>query len=188
MGHDHEELTGKIIGLVRKKRIYEAQETLDAAVKNFPEFAASWFIMAKLLLLGGKEREKSVEKALGEYGNAPQKLFSEAMETLDGYEDSINSAKSQIERLSRYLQDIRSVDVHDATAPGESGHDAAGAGDVDKLNMFLRQVRGHEARSKLDVHGRTIGRLNRLAAGLARTGPQESVENPVVDKIKRLAL
>jgi hypothetical protein len=186
MWQNHKELTDNIISLVRKKRVCEAQQVLDGAMADVPELAAGWFILAKLLVLGGKEREESIKNTLGEFGVAPQKLFSEAMDILNSSEETVNQSRLQIKRLSLFLEDIRS---HAENM--EEGFGQSDLGPVEKqqekLEDYLGKVRGYQARRQLDVAGRTVGRLNMLASGLVRARQKTLVDHPIVAKLNRLS-
>ncbi|MBF0447334.1 MAG: hypothetical protein HQL67_03950 [Magnetococcales bacterium] len=99
-----EELLYGIIGLIREGRVYDAQQALDSAIQERPELAAQWFIMARLLLLGGDAREKKYRQALQTFGLAAQRVFDDAMQMMDDRQEQIADQTRQIERLQLFLE------------------------------------------------------------------------------------
>jgi hypothetical protein len=157
---DNRESINQIISLIREKRVYEAQNLLDETILNSPELTAQWFILAKLLLLGGESRTVDVQEALKECGTASQRLFQESIETLAEREQKVVEQRGQIKRLAGFLSHIRdqSKEEGERSASGDSSWLLPGQLDGFSGSEVDKQPLGGRAQ--------TLDRLNRLANNL----------------------
>jgi hypothetical protein len=170
MWQKYKELTGNIMALVRKNRVYAAQLELDKILVEMPDFAAELAVLSKLSKVGREPLPQS------------NQLLQESMEILDSSSETVKKQREDIDKLSQYLAKLQKSGKTDKI--GESGLD--NRQQLKSLASYLESIQGHKARRQLDVLGRTSDKLNILSKNLRSTQQPKPVVHPEVAKLKKL--
>ena len=76
------DLIDRLMPLLWERGVQEVQGILDGVVRDDPERAARWYVMARLMLHGGAGREQSIRGGLASMGKAPVAVFNKALALL----------------------------------------------------------------------------------------------------------
>lgn len=135
-------------------RLGEVQGALEALIREHPERATQWYVVARLLLQGDAEaRYRQIQEGLAPLGEARQQAFREAVRRLDTRQ-----------RLERFLAQVR------ASRQGNGQQTACVRA---RLQRFLEQIHAHKQAkdrpsSQTALLCRLAGRLrdNAMARGV----------------------
>ncbi len=116
---DMTETLSTLVRLTSEQRVAEAQAVLDTLIREDPEVAAQWYVVARLLLHPGRERWSTIQSGLAA---TPRRRLQQSIHALE-----------TVQRLEQFLAQVRGV------RPGTETPDREGvrAG----LMQFLRRVR-----------------------------------------------
>ncbi|MEO5364022.1 MAG: hypothetical protein H7838_10435 [Magnetococcus sp. DMHC-8] len=114
-----------LVRLTAGQRVAEAQAVWEALVRDDPEVAAQWYIVARLVLQTGGDQRQAIEAGLAGLGEAPQRLFRQSVHSLE-----------RVQRLERLLAQVRRARSGLPVVPERDGVRA-------RLWRFLQQVRAH---------------------------------------------
>ncbi|MBF0456223.1 MAG: hypothetical protein HQL72_15575 [Magnetococcales bacterium] len=183
MGQSSDDFIPKLFTLVREQRLYEARCALDDFIKEAPEMAAQWLVLARLMTKGESKWLTKIQQGLEQGDSAPQKAFQKALETLEhSSEAALEAQENKVERLTAYLTTLQGLSPSAAVVGSDDLVREQGA----RLEHYLLAIRGHQARKQLDVRGRKLNRLAGLASNLSRALPSQPVANPLVNRLQSL--
>ncbi|MBF0381462.1 MAG: hypothetical protein HQL69_10610 [Magnetococcales bacterium] len=181
MWQKYKELTGNIMEMIHKNRVYAAQAELDKMLAEMPGFATELAVLAKLLHVG-RETQPQGSPAVGET-DEQQRLLEESMAILARSEQKVEKQHKDIHKLNQYLAKLHQYSS--ASVDAKNGKNSQQE-ELKHLTCYLDNIRGYRARKKLDVLQRTKGELNRLSTELNRAREAKSVVSPEVKKLKSI--
>ncbi|MBF0309060.1 MAG: hypothetical protein HQL56_06005 [Magnetococcales bacterium] len=98
-----EEMLEQVVQLTRGNRPQEAGELISTLVQEAPETVAQWYLLGRLLSVGGKEIEDEIERRLGEYGQAPARAWRKALNAMG----PLSGRRRLLQRLETLLHRVQ---------------------------------------------------------------------------------